>query len=144
MPGLFSSMSKAAAYVGKGIGSAKANWGMMGGSRGLAKALGPISQAGLGVGAMAASGAAYGGIYGAMSDNTSVLGGALAGATLGAVGTRYGGAALSAYGRGGGLRRMGRSALEQMRGDLRRGSSMFANSPVQRVGSTLKGWMSSR
>lgn len=39
-------------------------------------------------------GAAVGGAYGAMSDNTSVLGGAIKGSLLGAVGARYGGAAL--------------------------------------------------
>lgn len=109
MPGMFSLMSKGAAYVG---GVAKT-----------AMKTSPMAR-------HAAMGAGAGAVYGGVSSDTSVMGGALMGAGVGVAAMRYGGAGAKAFRRGrmpgdgspvwGGRQlagRMMRSGLGQMKGD---------------------------
>lgn len=132
MPGMFSSMAKAAG--GYAFGAGKTAMSTLGKAAG-----GKLGSSATG----AFYGAALGGAYGAGSDDTSMTGGALMGAALGAGGARYGGAAKRAFTRGGGPGRMGVAALGQMYGDARKlGSMMMSNAPVARVASSLKNWRS--
>jgi len=116
-------------------------------------------------GAGAIYGAAAGGAYGVMADDTSMIGGALMGAGMGAGAGRYGRGALRTYGaaragkmwgptlgrsgaqtasplgRPGAMGMAARNIGRGIKRDVHTiGSTLFSNSPMGRVSSTLKGW----